>query len=625
MNTKQRIAFAGLLLFIALVYSGVGGFGFVYNDSALLAAHPAIGGVKGAGDWFSPTFWASIFRPAPILAPWQPATTAASAMAQWIGAGGAGAHHLLQFVLHLANCAILYLLARRFLNFAGAMCATAAFGLMPVNVEAVAAIRGASMVVSTFFALVSTIVYLRIGDACAARAPWRKTGLYLILLFAASLAAFLGDASTLAFPGAILVLDLLTNAQWSARRLVPAVAVAGAFLVYYLIRIAEFGPGGGFFMRQVDFFLPPWRYRTLRFEIARDFFAALLWPFHSNAFRTLRVDLMEGSAEIRGAWWTVVAVLGGAFASAAASLKWAAPRVATALLLFMIILIIPHVLDTSVSGELLFTESMVYAASAGFCLLLGAAVEAAAGFSVAAAAVASIFIMSAFAWTSFERASVWRNEKTLFTISEIESPDSVTVKAALGRLFLERYQSTQDNELLEASLRKYQQVVDKSIRDKVYVSSRDVVPGYLAIASIRMYQGRAEDALSIYEQVAAESPQDAPEALMLSGIALSQLGNHELAEEKFKNAIAMRPAYATAWYNLGNAYLNRRMFSKATETLREAARLAPGTDEVALALATALWNDNKPGDAALIIQKLIDERPFHPDAARWRKILTSFK
>ncbi len=65
--------------------------------------------------------------------------------------------------------------------------------------------------------------------------------------------------------------------------------------------------------------------------------------------------------------------------------------------------------------------------------------------------------------------------------------------------------------------------------------------------------GRSPEAESIYQQVLRADPNQ-PDALHLLGVIAHQVGNHDTAVDLITKAIAIKPDYAEAHYNLGNAF-----------------------------------------------------------------------
>jgi tetratricopeptide (TPR) repeat protein len=177
---------------------------------------------------------------------------------------------------------------------------------------------------------------------------------------------------------------------------------------------------------------------------------------------------------------------------------------------------------------------------------------------------------------------------------------------------------------LDAAFEKFKAAIDQNLRDRVYVSNQDVIQSYLGVAAVQMIRGRTEEALSIYVQVSEKYP-DCEEAWNLAGVAYSNLGSFDLAEKSFQKAIAIRPTFAAAHFNLGNYYINRNEFARAVTPLRESLRIEPSNVQACLALATAYANLRQPQDAVRTLTDYLAHFPQAPGADRVRQALAQLR
>ena len=93
------------------------------------------------------------------------------------------------------------------------------------------------------------------------------------------------------------------------------------------------------------------------------------------------------------------------------------------------------------------------------------------------------------------------------------------------------------------------------------------------LALLLAESGKAAEALQVIEPVAAE--QSDPDALNAYGIALSELGRNAEAVQQFRRVLAMDPANAPAYQNLGIAALRANDLRAAEENLTRALQLNP--------------------------------------------------
>jgi len=150
-----------------------------------------------------------------LLGHWVPLTWLSLGVNYALGGLNPWGYHLGNLLLHAANAALFYVVARRLLSAAwgpatpepalvgGAVFAALIFAVHPLRVESVAWITERRDLLSGFFFLLAVWAYLRaVWDAPAPRPGWRALSL------AAFAAALLSKASTLMLPAVLLLLDV---------------------------------------------------------------------------------------------------------------------------------------------------------------------------------------------------------------------------------------------------------------------------------------------------------------------------------------------------------------------------------------------------------------------------------
>ncbi len=138
----------------------------------------------------------------------------------------------------------------------------------------------------------------------------------------------------------------------------------------------------------------------------------------------------------------------------------------------------------------------------------------------------------------------------------------------------------------------------------------DLVEGHLMLASVLMHSGRLQEAISSFERAAALAPWDASIPNRL-GIALYQRKNWKGAEEAFRRALRVRPRNVDARVNLAQLYLTRGQEAQAAESLKEAARLAPGDEKILSDLGTFGLARKDLEACSLALESLQAVRPNH--------------
>lgn len=101
-----------------------------------------------------------------------------------------------------------------------------------------------------------------------------------------------------------------------------------------------------------------------------------------------------------------------------------------------------------------------------------------------------------------------------------------------------------------------------------------------------MAQGRATDAMTIFEDLAKSDPAN-PDAEMGIGTAAEMTGDYQLAFTAFRRAAAINPRNVQAYSNLGIAALQTKQFDEAVAAFSKCAQLQPNRPEPLLSLAVA--------------------------------------
>lgn len=183
-----------LVLLTVLVYSQVGSFKFVYDDSLYITQNSrTLAGLnRDSLRWAFTCFEDGSFLPLVWLSH--------AACVTMFGSAPAG-HHFVNLALHLANTLLLFLLLRRVTGDLGPSAVVAIlFALHPTHVESVAWVSGRKDVLSTLFWFLTLWAY-----AGYARNPSWKRYLAVVALFALGL---LSKSMLVTLPLTLMLLDL---------------------------------------------------------------------------------------------------------------------------------------------------------------------------------------------------------------------------------------------------------------------------------------------------------------------------------------------------------------------------------------------------------------------------------
>jgi protein O-mannosyl-transferase len=374
-----------------------------------------------------------------IMGHWTPVTWLTHGLDHALWGMDPAGYHLGNLLLHAANAAVFYLLARRLLGLAmpvaeatpvrlGAAAAALLFALHPLRVESVAWITERRDVLAALFYLLAGLAWLR---ACAAQGRGRP-GWYV-----ASLASFalglLSKSMLVSLPLVLLVLDVyplrrLDLRDWrspSVRRVLlekaPYLALAVA-----TVAITTLTMRASVRVTSLDLYPPSAR-------LAMAAYALVFYPCKTLAPLDLR-PMYE--LPLRVSLWqppflvAALAVLALTTALVAARHRW--PAGLAAWLAYAITL--APVSGLIHAGPQLVADRFAYLPSLGLCLLLGAGVAASArrpllAWLVPVVVAAWIVSLAALTWSQVQ---VWRDTDTLFAYTLTVDPDCGWCHAQYG-------------------------------------------------------------------------------------------------------------------------------------------------------------------------------------------------
>jgi tetratricopeptide (TPR) repeat protein len=104
------------------------------------------------------------------------------------------------------------------------------------------------------------------------------------------------------------------------------------------------------------------------------------------------------------------------------------------------------------------------------------------------------------------------------------------------------------------------------------------------------------------------------EAHVNLGNALSDQGRPKEAERAYRDAIKLEPAYAKAHYNLGNALLGQGRPKEAEQACRDAIKLEPDLAEAHVTVGNALLGQGRPKEAEQAFRDAIRLKPAYARA-----------
>jgi len=564
----RRIAPFAIAALTVAVFAPALHYGFIlWDDDRNLLTNPFY---RGLG-------WAQIrwaFTSA-VMGHWIPVTWLTFGVDHALWGMNAFGYHLTNVLLHAANAALFYLLARRLLRLGltaapawaitlGAIVSALFFAVHPLRVESVVWITERRDVLSALFYLLTVLAYLK---ACAADgAPRRR---WLVVSLGAYTLGLLSKSLIMSLPLALLVLDVypLRRARGNWRRVLVeklsylGLAVAAA-VVSVLVVIAKVG------LTSAAAYPPSARAAmalySLVFYVWKTVLPLGLAPMHELPARV-------GLTSPRFMVAALVAV-GVSVVLLVARRSWPA---ALAVWLVYGFTLAP-VSGIVHNGPQLVADRYSYLSCLGFALLVGAAVAAVASAGTIARPLRGGVVLVGVGWIiglavlTSEQLPVWRDTEEVWRYSLEVDPDCAFCHGQWGALLGNR------GELGQAILH-FERVValrPDNVRPR----------GNLGLALLKA--ARPAEAAAQFERMLAAEPGDAETRTRL-GLALAQQGKLAEAHGEFERASRDNPRHVGALLNLGLSLIELRRPAEAVPYLERAAALDPASGLAREALARA--------------------------------------
>ncbi|HVW73319.1 MAG TPA: putative 2OG-Fe(II) oxygenase [Rhizomicrobium sp.] len=128
-------------------------------------------------------------------------------------------------------------------------------------------------------------------------------------------------------------------------------------------------------------------------------------------------------------------------------------------------------------------------------------------------------------------------------------------------------------------------------------------PDLLNIAgTLRMHQGRQDEAVSLFHQAAKAAPREPVFAFNL-GLTLSRLGRLAEAETALRASVKHKPDFVQAHFELGALLHRTGKLEEAEKQIRKVLQFAPDMAHAALALAAIRIDAGRPDEAEIAARK----------------------
>jgi protein O-mannosyl-transferase len=572
----------GLVLLNVFIYWSVRNFELVnWDDSTYVTENTTVlGGLSWSSAW-----WALTTGHSPY---WHPMTWLSHLLDITLFGTDAGAYHVINLLLHIANTLLLFEAFRRMTGMAGRSAFVAAiFAAHPLHVESVAWVAERKDVLSTFFWVLTMLAYV----AYLPRPAWRRY-LAVVALFALAL---MSKPMVVTLPVVLLLLDiwpLRRQEAWTRLLLekVPLLALALATSVATVIVQHRVGA-----MAALDAL--PWHLRAANATIGYVAYVwKTLWPTHLAAFYPL---FTISAGRVAGAAVALFAVT-----ATVVALRARYPYLFVGW--FWYVITVAPVIGLLQAGEQGMADRFMYVPMIGLVVMVAWGLPdfmkrmgARAAWILPAAAVVLVI---ASAITARAQVAHWEDSVRLWQHATRVNPLNYIGHENLGQALRERGQ-------FEEARTSYERALEHAPpRSPGY---RAVIENSLGMVLTR--EGKTSAALEHFERASRINPEFA-EARSNLGNALSAEGRLPEAITHYLEAIRLRPDYTEPRVGLGAVFLTQRNAAAAIPHYREALRLDPSLAQAHNGLGAALAMEGQDEEAMAEYREALRLRPDLPSA-----------
>jgi len=513
-----------------------------------------------------------------------------------------GAHHLVNVLFHTANAVLLLLLLFRLTGALWASAFVAAlFAWHPLHVESVAWISERKDVLSTFFALLTLLAYVKAvtSDRCQVTRTnpalscftFHVSRFYWLALFFFAL-GLMSKPMLVTLPFVMLLLDYwplkrVTSDWWQVLKVMRLVLekwpffllAAASCVVTFLVQSQRSGDA------VASLELVPLHYRFCNALASYGLYLLkMVWPVRLAVFYPLPGHLT---------WLLMAATASAVVLVIISSFVWRSGRARAYLpvgWLWFLGTLVP-VIGLVQVGSAALADRYTYfpligvfiAVTFGFCDLAGRL-----QFPQKAIATAAVLILATCLMLAENQLRCWRDSETLFAHALAVTKNNHVAHVNLG-VALE-----QKGELNEA-LDEYR--VAEELAPELYHIHNN-------LGNLLDNLGHPREALLEYRWAVLLNP-NLPSLHNGAGMVLAELGRFDEALRQFKEAARLDPTYPWAHLEIGKVRLEQGRDAEAIDELRAALRIDPDNFQILAYTAHVLAADENPqirdGRTALVL------------------------
>jgi hypothetical protein len=510
--------YATLVPIAVAVYANSLSNGFITDDKLQLLGNPLVTDIHklpqvfGSGVWSFLGYRGNYYRPVQFLL---------YALLYGVVGPHALGFHCFMVMLHAANTALVYALARRLIDESmpgAAWIAAALFAVHPIHTEAVDWIAALPDVLLTTLSLAGLLAFIRQNGQPNRLQSAGHCGLYLLAL--------------LTKETGVMLLPLYAGYQWIVQgKSGPAMrgplrgtnaglyaGMAAACAIYLVLRIHALGALAP--AQQAFIQLSPAAFAMSAAVIAASYLASLVWPAGLNF-----VHIFHATSQ---ATPQLVLALAALAAAAWVAFRLRVRRPTVSYSIFWIALTIAPVLNLAGVGQNVFAERYLYLPSVGFVWLAGMAWAWLRTVAPPVAWPAAAAILLACAVATMARNADWKDDFTLLQATLKQSPESGYLHNLMAGVWIERdqFRRALDEQTLAVRYEPRSVTFRKNLGN--------ILLGMDAAAAAREF-----------EMVTRLDPSLAEGHLDL-GLAYQALGDSARAAAEYERALAMAPDYLEA-------------------------------------------------------------------------------
>jgi protein O-mannosyl-transferase len=555
--SRPRLIALALALVTLLVYLPVTRSGFLdYDDDEYITNNPEVQhGLTLAGiQWAFTTTHESN---------WHPLTWLSHMMDCELFGLNPAAHHFVSVLFHAANAVLLFTLLLRLTTprregtaspaqsdaLWPAAFVAALFAWHPLHVESVAWVAERKDVLSTLFALLSLLSYVRY-----ARENCRSSLWVALIFFALSLMA---KPMLVTLPCVMLLLDYWPLQRFPSfqMRIVrrPVLEKLPFFLPVIVSCIVTFLVQRGTAVASLE--LVPMGFRLENAPVAYvAYLSKLFWPTNLVVMYPMPSDFQYPPVKVALAVAILIVVSAAAWLN-----RKRAPYLPVGWLWFLGTLV--PVIGLVQVGAQAFADRYTYFPAIGVFLMVAfGAYELACRYQISKAVVAVLgtLILTACLARTNDQLRYWQNSEVLFRHALAVTKENYIAHINLG-VALE-----QEGRLEEA--------IAENRAAETIAPGRYQIHNNLGDCFDRL--GRPAEALIEYREAVRLNPK-LPEFHNNLGIVLDELGRYDEALVEFNNAAQLSPTYPWGHFEMAKTLLKQGRDAEAVAALREALRRAP--------------------------------------------------